>query len=433
MPASPISPLTRQLANAIGECCQEKRIQPYDLRSQDFTGWLKNEKGLESKELKDIQAHLSRVGGFSQLRNAFFVGTPTPSMLEKSELKGIAKLTKMNLASLATDEQFMARFGETMKAALAQSGRLSPFGYSVKPSKEKTARVVTLCISDTHFGSKLDPRELPHKYDFEEEARALSSVILRVCEFKTDYRDETELNIWIGGDLTRGKIHDRQAGRPGAEQAADAMWLLIQMIRIAAGKFKKVTVYCTPGNHDRDEARNPEGSGFDEKWDSRATVIYVGIKYAVDHLPNVTVHIPRTPYCDWKIFGHRVYATHGDDNLNPGNPGKNIDISRLDAQMKTINLGEVQDHHQPYDLFIVGHVHQGLHLPLPVAELLVNPALIPVDGYARGRGYASSRPGQAMFESTKDHIVGDHRFLFTGPEVRKDRSLDKIILPFKDF
>jgi hypothetical protein len=427
-----ISPLTRQLANAIGDCCAAQKVQPYDLRQGDFVRWLKDERKLGRDDLRKIQAHFSRVGGFVQLRNAFFVGSPTPGLLEKVEMEGIAKLGRANVTALAHDEIFLSRLQEVMSATLKQAGRLPPFGFSVKPSREKTARVVTQALSDLHFGSRLDPRELPFRYDFEEEARAMASVLVRLCQFKLDYRAETDLIIWLGGDLTRGKIHDRQAGRAGAEQACDAMWLLTQFIRVAAGNFKKVTVYCSTGNHDRDEARS-HGTAFEEKWDSRGTTIYYGIKLAVQHLPNVQVFIPRTPYCEWEVFGRRVYATHGDTNLNPGNPSRTVDVGNIYRQMTNINLAEFQAGRKQYEAFMCGHVHQGMHLPLPSGELVINPALIPIDGYTRGIGIANTKFGQVMFESTPEHVVGDLRFTFVDGEVFKDKSLDRVIAPFKDF
>lgn len=435
MPSSStsISPLTRQIADAIGECCGARKIQPVDLTHGSFVRWLKDEKGLSSEEMSKVRLHLQRVGGFQGLRDSFFTSLPSASLVEREEMKGISRLTKTNSLALAHDELFMSRFREVMVKVSSELKKMPVPTLGKKVAgKAKTQRIVTLMLSDLHFGSKLDPRELPFRYDFEEEARALASVIVRLCEFKVDYREETELVIWLGGDLIRGKIHDRQAGAAGAEQGADAMHLLVQAVRIAAKHYKKVTVHCSTGNHDRDEVRSP-GTAYDAKWDSRATLIYFGVKLGVQHLPNVTFNIPRTAYCTWEAFGRPVYATHGDTNLHPGNPAKTISISSIDAQMKTIQLARVNQGLKPYEAFLCGHVHQGMHLPLPAGELVINPALIPVDGFASGVGYAGTRPGQVLFESTPHHVVGDLRFMYVGPDTLKDKSYDRVILPFSDF
>lgn len=430
-----ISPLTRQIADAIGECCGARKVQPVDLTHGDFVRWLKDEKNLSTDDLRKVRLHLQRVGGFQNIRDNFFVGSPSPALIEREEMKGFAKLAKANTLAMAHDEMFLARLAEIMAKVSKELVKAKVPTLSGKPRdvRAKTARVVTLMLSDLHFGSKLDPRELPFRYDFEEEARALSSIIVRLCEFKVDYREESELILWIGGDIARGKIHDKQGGRPAAEQFADAQWLLLQAIRIAAKHWKKVTVYCSTGNHDRDESRHSDRA-MDEKFDSRATMVYVGLKNALACCTsNVTVHIPRTAYCEWEVFGHPVYKTHGDTHFEVGNPSKSINIEKLEKQMKTINLARVHRGLKPYKVFGAGHVHQGAHLPLPTADLIVNPALIPIDGYAESVGYALSRPGQTLYESTEHHPVGDLRFLDVRPETLKDKSLDKIILPFQDF
>ncbi len=429
------SPLTRQIANAIGECCGAQSIQPCDLTYGGFTRWLKNEKGLEAPELREVRLHIQRCGGFAPIRDSFYVGAASETIVEREEMKGIAKLAKVNTLALAHDELFLRRLSEIMKGVSSELAKhkVPTIAAPSKEKRAKTQRIVTLMLSDLHFGSKLDPRELPFRYDFEEEARALASVMVRRCECKVDYREESELVIWLGGDLCRGKIHDKQAGRAAAEQYADAQWLLLQAIRLAAKHWKKVSVYCSTGNHDRDESRHNERAA-DEKWDSRATMVYVGIKNALACCTtNVTVHIPRTAYCEWEVFGHPVYKTHGDTNLNVGNPSNSVGIDRIDKQMKTINLARVARGLKPYKVFGVGHVHQGMHLPLPTADLVINPALIPIDGYAESVGYALSRPGQTLYESTPNHPVGDLRFLDVPPSTLKDKSLDGIILPFHDF
>jgi hypothetical protein len=436
MPSSTaISPLTRQIADAIGECCGARNLQPVDLTHGDFMTWLREDRDLSKEELKKVRLHLQRTGGFDNIRNTFYVGSPSEALVEREEMKGIAKLTKANTLALAHDKLFLSRLADIMTKVSQELAKhkVPTIGGATKGTRAKTARIVTLMLSDLHFGSKLDPRELPFRYDFEEEARALASVIVRLCEFKVDYREESELIIWIGGDLVRGKIHDKQGGYPAAEQFADAQWLLLQAIRIAAKHWKKVSVYCSTGNHDRDESRNPRGA-HEQIWDSRATMVYVGLKNALACCtPNVEVHIPRTAYCEWEVFGHPVYKTHGDNSLQVGNPAKTVSIGHIDGQMKTINLARVHRGLKPYKVFGVGHVHQGMHLPLPTGDLVINPALIPVDGYAESVGYALTRPGQTLYESTERHPVGDLRFLDVPPSILKDKALDKVILPFKDF
>lgn len=432
MPLSVVSPLTRQVANAIAEACADRKVQPSHLRWGELKRWLKESKGFEATELRQVEAHVASVGGFTNLRNAFFIASATPQNIEAAEMKLEAKLGRASVNALVSDEVFLRRWEEATRAVLSKNAHYKPFGYAIKPSKEKTLRVDTVALSDLHFGSRLDPRELKVRYDFTEESRRLASVLDRVVRFKLDYRDVTELVIWLGGDLICGKIHDKQNSRAISEQLCDAMWLLTQFVEAAAGHYKHVHVYCTSGNHDREEGRH-EKPAHDAKWDSRATGVYFAIKLAVRHFKNVEVHIPRTPYNEYAPFNRRIYATHGDTNFQTGNVAKGVDIDRLVKQMNTINLAEMQSRHAPYEAFLAGHIHQGVHVPLPVAELVTNPALLPADGYSQSIGYLNSKTGSVLFESTQDHVVGDLRFLFVDNSVHDDAALDRLIQPFCDF
>jgi hypothetical protein len=426
------SPLTRQIANAIADCSAETQVQPQDLTRKVFLSFLKGQKGLDPQEMTRVRDHMSTVGGFAGLLTSFFSGQITRSTVEKCEIREIAKLNRRSTKQLKNDYLFLERFGEVAKGLAVEIKKLPLTGYCARAPKGVCARVVTLALSDLHLGSRMDPRDLPYRFDFKEESRSIASIMVRLNEFKPDHRHESELIIWIGGDLIRGEIHDPGAGRPGAEQSADAMWLLTQAVRLAASEWKKVTVYCSTGNHDRDHSRHPSGA-IEDRWDSRATVIYYGIKLATQHLRNVRVEIPRTSQCSWEVFGHRVWADHGDYGFKTGNPAKSINVGKLNTQMQSINLAEVEYGRRPYSVFLAGHIHQGVHIPLPVGELITNPPLVPVDGFARGIGHHRTKSGQVMFESVPGYPVGDLRFQWITPEIMKDKSLDKIIIPFKDF
>jgi hypothetical protein len=354
--------------------------------------------------------------------------------IEAAELKSIAKLGRESNVVRSNQELFLATFQKRMGEVLAKHAHYKPFGYSFKQHGKtppgETGRVLNLALSDLHFGTWLDPREVPYRYGYVEEARRLASVIKRTCEFKRDYRDETDLVVWLGGDLIAGLIHDIPAHLALAEQVADAMWLLRQALIILAGEFRKVTVYCSSGNHDRNVTRHRERASS-QKWDSYSTHIYFGLKLALAHLPNVTVNIPRTAYIEHHPFPHqRVYLTHGDTNLNPGNPGKSINVSSLETQMLRINDGETSRDLKPFGLFVVGHVHIGSLTHVATGDLITNGCLIPPDPYAISVGYTSTKNGQYLWESTKTRLVGDSRFLEVDRNTDKDADLDKLITPW---
>lgn len=397
----------------------------------DYNSFITFVKSKYPESLNAVKSVCKDMGGLKPIKESLInISDKIDSAECKLSLKEENKRTNALAQSILYEKIYIDKFDSIMSKISDNLNlqKIKPFS----SKKDKIKRVITLSLSDLHLGSNLDERESEHKYTFNEEARLLASIVHRVSEFKIDYRNETELVVWLGGDIIQGKLHNPLVGLPLAEQVADATYLLLQAIRYLSAKFPKVTVYCSSGNHDRDESVT-SGRPFDKKWSSRVTMVYYAVKLALSHIKNVVINIPRTAYCEWESLGHPFYSTHGDTHFYVGNPGQEVNISKLDRQIKTINLHRINIGAKPYEVFIVGHVHQGLYIPLPAGELIVNPALIPADGYAEGVGFPSTRNGQTVFETTEEHAVGDLRFLQIGKDVYNDSSLEGIISPFKDF
>jgi hypothetical protein len=423
------TPTTTAIAELMPQAAVVLKVATSELTYAQFKGWLKDEKEYDATGLRHLAASLSSAGGFVQVRNAYFPGVETEALLERTELRGTAREQRLATAVVADQALFLRAFEKRLTEVLAKNGKVRPFGYSVKKSKEREERVVNLLLSDLHFGSWLDPREVPYKYGYVEESRRLASVVKRTIEFKVDYRPVTKLKVWFGGDIIKGLIHDMQTGVSLAEQQADAMYLLDQALTVLAGSYPSVEVFCSSGNHDRNVARHHDRATAG-KFDSYATTVYNAVKLSMRHLPNVTMHIPRTAWCEVTNFGRKLYLTHGDTNLNPGNPGNSIDVRKLENQMNRINAGEAENGRKPFEAFAVGHVHVGSQSQLGPGILLTNGALIPPDPYATSLNYIAVRSGQTLFESTPHRLVGDYRFLEVDKVTDRDASLDKVIAPW---
>jgi hypothetical protein len=123
-----------------------------------------------------------------------------------------------------------------------------------------------------------------------------------------------------------------------------------------------------------------------------------------------------------------IYATHGDTHLNPGNPGKSVNIGSLENQINKINAS-LKDSTE-YKAFICGHVHLPLVTQLPNSTyMIINGALVLPNGFAQNLGIMESQQVQVMFESTAKHAVGDFRFINVGKSAER-RDLDKLVQPF---
>lgn len=311
------------------------------------------------------------------------------------------------------------------------SEKLAVPAVKVLKPRGKTARILNLALSDTHYGSNLDPREVKHKYGPVEEARRTAHIVRQVASYKRHHRDTTELYWHVLGDMIQGQLHDMRDGAPLAEQVAACIRILIQAMRYLAVEFPRgVTVFCTPGNHGRNTARHRERA-TNQKWDSIETMIYVAMKEAAAFLPNVKVVLDYAPEYYWDAFGSVGLGTHGDTVIQPGYPGKSINVEGISRQVDKINNARIRKGEKPLSVVVVGHVHIGSMTHLPGGTVIItNSCLIPPDPYAKSIGIFDTANGQWMWESVAGHPVGDARFITVNSDVDADESLDAIIKPF---
>lgn len=296
---------------------------------------------------------------------------------------------------------------------------------TVKPYKMKKAyvpkRYVNVFLSDLHYGADLNPEETPQRYGTTEERRRTAAVAREVIEYKEHYRDHTELVVHLAGDIIQGRLHDLASAAPMAEQSTRAIYLLTSFLRQMSAAYPKVHVYCTPGNHGRIKDRHPDRA-VQQKWDSFENIIYEAVRIAMQGTPNVTFTIPKTPFYEYSLFGMRGFVTHGDTVLNPGYPGRAVNVAKLESQVLKLMSARGD-----YRLVGVGHVHVPSVIHLPSTVLLTNGALIPTDEYGQSIGLHSTACVQQLWETVPNYMFGDHRMLNLTAATDADASLDAII------
>lgn len=304
--------------------------------------------------------------------------------------------------------------------------------YKANSQKKPTTRALNLVLSDLHFGADIKSEETGYlNFGTIEESRRFAEIIKQTIDYKPHYRSETELHVNLLGDIIQHKLHDPQDAAPVSEQISRAVHLLSQGLAQLGEAFGSVKVYCATGNHGRDLNRH-HSRATSGKWDSVETVIYFAVKKILAQYKNITFIIPKTPYVTYEVFGHKVFATHGDNVINVGNPGKNINISGVENQMNRINasLSDTDE----IKVCIVGHTHCASVSNLNSGCVMItNGALPPVDQYTVSIGYIENRASQTIFESTSEHAVGDVRFIRVGKSTDEDKKLDMIIKPFGGF
>lgn len=341
---------------------------------------------------------------------------------------GILQNRRSSLA-MAREGVFLEELETSLKRVFGK-GIAVPSGYANKtPDLAPKPRIVNIALSDLHYHSLLDPREVPFEYGPVEEARRTAQIVQEVCEYKAQYRNESELFVHLHGDIIQGELHDPRDAATLTEQFGAAVYLLTQAITTWAAAYKKVTVRCVPGNHGRRKMRHPDRATT-QKWDSFENMIYFAIKMAVATLPNVKIEIPYTPFYTYKAFDQQGFVTHGDTVLDAGFPSSTIDIKKIRNNVNELNAGLAKES----DFFLIGHVHCGSVVEIPSGPTFMsNGCLIPPDGFAVSRGILKQKCGQQLWESVKGHICGDRRFLNVDENTDKDHHLDRIIKPYTGF
>jgi hypothetical protein len=329
-----------------------------------------------------------------------------------------AKKEKTALQMLGKREDFLWRITEVLSQQRWQPKPYRPANH--RPFVKE--RVLNIMLSDLHYGANLDAREVPIQYGPTEERRRTAAIVREVCGYKEHYRQNTSLYVHLAGDLIQGRLHDLRTGAPMAEQFARALWVLSGALARFVEAFPRVTVFCTPGNHGRIKDRHPERA-TDEKWDSYENMLYEALRVRFSGVKSIKFHIPRTPFYQYEAFGMRGFITHGDTVINPGYPGRTINVQNVEKQV--LKLSSAKGY---FDLIGVGHVHVASTTQLPNGTvLLTNGCLIPPDAYAVSIGIHSTACCQQLWETVPGYMFGDHRILNVTTKHDQDKTLDDVI------
>jgi len=366
-------------------------------------------------------APLTMLGGYRKLLNVYFPAVISPSF--KVRMDDFKSAQRTILRNCGSYEVFI----EDLERVIGKMPAIRVASYKPR-MKVKTTRGLALVVSDLHIGHDVDPEETNHKYGILEEARTVAHIVRTACEYKTKYRDETELHLFLLGDMIENNLHGSSSADLLHIQTCRAMWILSQMVAQLAKHFKAVHVYCVPGNHDRDTSIH-KSRAISQKYNALGTTVYYGIHQSVREIKNVTWHQPKTPWIDTNVLGHRIWASHGDTNFSIGNPGKAINTASIETKMNRINAS-LKDRDE-YEVFIGAHVHTGLFMRMNNnCTLVVNGGGVVPDAYVNTMDIHESPQCQALFEITEKHAVGDQRFIDM-EGIMSDKSLDRIIVPFK--
>lgn len=412
-----------KIAETMRECAEASGRLPQQLTWYDFREYCKIAYGQNAAGL--TPRDITRAGGFNTIRDAYFPPDANEQALERERLKSHAAVNRKLGQHQVRLEDFLERVEEYAERIFF--GRVQGDGFT--RSEAPARRILTAVISDIHLGSDIKKFETGVlNYGSVEEARRMAWLFQRICSYKLQYRDETELELLFLGDIIENLLHDPRDAAELAEQVCRAIHVLVQGVALVAAWFPAVRVRCVPGNHGRFTSRHP-GRATSGKWDAQETVIYQAIRMACHHLKNVTFDIPRTPYLIYEVFGRKVFCTHGDTVFNAGSPSKKIATEPLETRVNRINaaLKDIEG----LAIVIVGHLHVAAMTELQNrAVLITNGAAVPPNPYAVSLGILDCACSQWLFESVEGQPLGDARLLRIPASVDSDSSLDGFIQPW---
>jgi predicted phosphodiesterase len=374
---------------------------------------------------------LRKIGGFAALVTLLYPESRVPGTGALST-KSKGNFLKKKITKQVNDEYLKLEFLDAFKEEIRTQGiKVHPQSKIPKGKVGNKSRTTVVHISDTHFGANIEASEMHNvnEFNWTVASRRMALLAEQTVGYKPQYRADTELVIVINGDIIAGVIHNQEwFADLLARQTAGTLKILIQFISYTAKSFGKVRVVMTSGNHGRAMHKGSKDRGTTHKWDSYETMIYLGVKHAVEaKCPNVKCEIPETPYAIVDIQGHNFFITHGDTVINAGNPGSSLNMKSLNTQIMKL----ISSFKMPFAGVMLGHTHVSTVQTLDSStKLLVNGTLSGADPYCQSIGIFSNNPEQTLFEVTKDHAVGDIRFIeLTAADDRKE--LDKIIEPLK--
>ena len=428
------SKLVKDIVKQIESISTKLGLEPYQLGKAQF------------KEFSKISEwDLRKVGGYQTLLTTYY---PVPDKSLKDIQ--IGKQRKSYLSKLekqyGTWEAFSEQLTESMVKRLSTM-KVEPVILDAKATQtylktisktdlhDTSPRSVVVALTDLHFGTNVDSAELGGKNEFNWTigARRFGFIMEQLQTYKAELRSlHEEIVILLGGDLIGGIIHNQEG--PDYDlitfQVNGAQSYFIQAFEHLKAFYPKVRVVCQPGNHGRMMHKQSKDRALSQKYDSFENIIFYSLSQYFKNDPKVEIIVPKTPYAEVTVQGHKIFMTHGDGVFITGNPGKSINTDNIDKQVQRVNAEEVNKGRKPFEIFVFGHVHQAAHFQVSSgAHIMINGSMIGTDSFAQGVGITSNNPVQIMWEMNSKFAVGDSRWLFVSA-ADKEKRYEALIKPY---
>jgi hypothetical protein len=362
------------------------------------------DKGEFSRFAKCEEWEIRKRGGMPGLRKAAGLNSPEAQLsVQMSKLKS----ENSRLSSMVSQLQKLAVGTEKLQELI---GAIDPDDINVDASwmeganrPKGTRGIGVLTLSDIHFDEVVRGEEIGHCnfYNRQIAERRLKNVfrntvkLLKSHMAKPNY-DGMVLNL--GGDLLSGNIHDElvETNEFAINQSILALEeILIEGTLGLADEFGKVHVVCVTGNHGR---MHKKPRAKNRAFDNFEWIIYQHMARFFKSDSRISFQIPEGADALYNVYRRNYMLTHGDQ-FSGGNGIGGIMVPIMRGMSK--KLVKQQAIRQAFDLLIMGHWHQYIHMN----EIVVNGSVKGYDEYAAQNNFSFEKPQQALWIEHPEHGV----------------------------
>ena len=322
------------------------------------------------------------------------------SLLEEAQLVPDDSAAKREARSLR--EQLRIRDEE-----LVEVRRLLDFTTAIDQAKLRPPRwltpkraphgtgIVCVTLTDAHFDEVVRPEEM---FDYNAYNREIAEIRLRRWADKTislsrDHisgMDWQGLTVFVGGDIFSGTIHEELA-----ETNADTLYgSVVHWLEQVEAALLALADYCgqmhiavTVGNHGR-RTRKPRAKL--RVRDNSEWLFWRVMERNLRADKRITWSIPEAMDTFVTIYSTRYQLTHGDQFRGGSGISGVLTPLMLGAHRKTRKAMAMG---QPYEVLVLGHFHQYLHLP----GIIMGGALKGYDEFASSINVVPEPPTQAYW------------------------------------
>jgi len=286
--------------------------------------------------------------------------------------------------------------------------RANAAAWASPPRITRGEAVAILLLSDLHLEEVVTPETVNGLNEFNPKIaeKRLKTVVDRWLKIVAgQYRSLSTVDecvVWLGGDLISGYIHDELVESNSLspiEACVFAERLLEAAIRtiVEHGKFKKLTVICNDGNHDRTTHKVRAATRSKNAY---STLVYGHLRGRLAEFKQIAWDIAKGQFSYLDILGRKFRFVHGDGVKFGGGVGGiaiplNKAVEKWDKSIKA-------------DFTCLGHFHRWEYSRS--GKWLINGCLPGATPY--GLQYGATEPMQTAMLVTRERGVVDAKPIF---------------------